>query len=159
MTDTTTFGDCRPAEILLVDDSRTDVMLTEEGLRDAKIHNQLHVVGDGLEAMAFARKEGQYADAPRPDLILFRLYMENDFETIRAMVEAMWEVDEVWRTSLVPLVPPFYRWDRMQVGHAPCSPGVHITWPVDFEQFAEVVQSIDGLWFTVVTLPSERLEP
>ena len=65
----------RPIEILLVEDSSTDVMLTKEALQYAKMRNNLHVARDGVEAMAFLRKEGKYADVPRPDLILLDLNM------------------------------------------------------------------------------------
>src|SRR5436305_1569148 len=65
----------RPIEILLVEDSATDVMLTEEALAHVKLRNNLHVVKDGVEAMAFLRHEGQYGASPRPDLVLLDLNM------------------------------------------------------------------------------------
>ncbi|MCX7827373.1 MAG: response regulator, partial [Verrucomicrobiae bacterium] len=66
---------CKPIEILLAEDNPGDVRLTREALKDAKVHNRLHVVPDGFEALTFLRQEGRYADAPRPDLILLDLNM------------------------------------------------------------------------------------
>ena len=57
----------RPAQILLVEDSPSDVRLTRDALREAKVLNELHVVGDGEEAMDFLRRAGSWADAPRRD--------------------------------------------------------------------------------------------
>ena len=62
-----------PIKVLLVEDNPGDVRLTMEAFKDGKVHNEMNVVGDGVEAMAFLRKEGKYADAPRPDLILLDL--------------------------------------------------------------------------------------
>lgn len=140
----------RPIEILLADDSSTDVMLTEEALDHARVRNHLHVVKDGVEAMAFLRREGSYADKPRPDLILLDLNMpRKDGREVLAEVKA----DESLRMiPVVVLTTSEAQEDVLSVYglHANC----YITKPVDFEQFANVVRAIDQFWFTVVTLPT-----
>ena len=66
-------GECRPIEILMVEDNPGDVRLAVEALREGKVRNHMHTVEDGEEALAFLRRQGQYAEAPRPDLILLDL--------------------------------------------------------------------------------------
>ena len=140
----------RPIEILLVEDSASDAMLTEEALEHAKVRNHLHVVKDGVEAMAFLRQERQYSDVPRPDLILLDLNMprKNGGEVL-AEVKAD---DNLKQIPVVVLTTSKAQEDVLQVYdlHANC----YITKPVDFEQFANVVQAIDNFWFSVVTLPA-----
>ena len=139
----------RPIEILLVEDSSTDVMLAELALKHAKVRNNLHVAKDGVEAMAFLRQEGQYADKPRPDLILLDLNMpRKDGREVLTEVKA----DEDLRTiPVVVLTTSKAQEDVLKAYglHANC----YISKPVDFVQFANVVQAIDNFWFTIVTLP------
>lgn len=142
----------REIEILLVEDSATDVMLAEEALEHAKVRNHLHVVKDGVEAMAFLRQEGQYADLPRPDLMLLDLNMpRKDGREVLAEVKA----DESLRTiPVVVLTTSQAQQDVLEAYglHANC----YISKPVDFEQFANVIRAIDQFWFTVVTLPTSN---
>jgi two-component system response regulator len=140
----------RPIEILLVEDSATDVMLAEEALEYAKMRNNLHVVKDGVEAMAFLRKERQYAEVPRPDLILLDLNMpRKEGREVLAEVKAD---DDLKNIPVVVLTTSQAQEDVLQAYglHANC----YISKPVDFEQFANVVRAIDQFWFTVVTLPT-----
>jgi two-component system response regulator len=140
----------RPIEILLVEDSSTDVMLAEEALEAAKMRNNLHVVKDGVEAMAFLRKEGKYADAPRPDLMLLDLNMpRKDGREVLSEVKAD---DDLKTIPVVVLTTSQAQEDVLKAYglHANC----YISKPVDFEQFMNVVQAIDQFWFTVVTLPT-----
>ncbi len=142
--------DSRPIEILLVEDSATDVMLAEEALEEAKMRNNLHVVKDGVEALAFLRKEGKYADVPRPDLMLLDLNMpRKDGREVLAEVKAD---DELKQIPVVVLTTSQAQEDVLKAYglHANC----YISKPVDFEQFANVVRAIDQFWFTVVTLPT-----
>ena len=142
----------RPIEILLAEDSATDVLLAEEALEHAKMRNNLHVVKDGVEAMAFLRKEGKYADAPRPDLILLDLNMpRKDGREVLAEVKAD---DDLKTIPVVVLTTSQAQEDVLKAYglHANC----YISKPVDFEQFTNVVQAIDQFWFTIVTLPTER---
>ncbi len=142
----------RPIEILLADDSVTDVMLAEEALEHAKVRNNLHVVKDGVEAIAFLRQEGQYADKPRPDLILLDLNMpRKDGREVLTEVKA----DESLRAIPVVVLTTSQAQEDVLSSyglHANC----YITKPVDFEQFTNVVRAIDQFWFTVVTLPTSE---
>ena len=140
----------RPIEILLVEDSSTDVMLAEEALDRAKMRNNLHVVKDGVEAMAFLRREGPYANVPRPDLVLLDLNMpRKDGREVLAEVKAD---DDLKYIPVVVLTTSQAQADVLRAYglHANC----YISKPVDFEQFTDVVRAIDQFWFTVVTLPT-----
>lgn len=140
----------RAIEILLVEDSATDVLLAREALGEAKVRNNLSVVKDGVEAMAFLRKEDPYTEAPRPDLILLDLNMPR-----REGREVLAEVkvdDDLKQIPVVVLTTSQAQEDVLQAYglHANC----YITKPVDFDQFSQVVRAIDQFWFTVVTLPT-----
>ncbi len=139
----------RPIEILLVEDSATDVMLTEEALEHAKMRNNLHVTKDGVEAMAFLRKEGKYADVPRPDLILLDLNMPR--KDGREVLTEVKTDDDLKYIPVVVLTTSQTQEDVIKAYglHANC----YISKPVDFDQFANVVRAIDQFWFTIVTLP------
>lgn len=142
----------RPIEILLAEDSATDVLLAEEALEHAKMRNNLHVVKDGVEAMAFLRKENKYADAPRPDLILLDLNMPR--KDGREVLTEVKSDDDLKSIPIVVLTTSQAQEDVLKAYglHANC----YISKPVDFEQFTNVVQAIDQFWFTIVTLPTER---
>jgi two-component system, chemotaxis family, response regulator Rcp1 len=141
----------RPVEILLVEDSPGDVRLTREALREGKVRNHLSVVIDGVEALAYLRREGRYADAPRPDVILLDLNLpRKDGREVLAEVKA----DE--RFKRIPVVILTTSRDEQDVLrsydlHANC----YITKPVDLDQFIAVVRSIETFWLTVVTLPED----
>src|SRR4028118_991893 len=140
----------RPIEILLVEDSATDVMLAEEALAEAKVRNNLSVVKDGVEAMAFLRKEREYSEVPRPDLILLDLNMpRKDGREVLTEVKAD---DNLKFIPVVVLTTSQAQEDVIRAYglHANC----YISKPVDFEQFANVVRAIDQFWFTIVTLPT-----
>jgi len=135
--------------ILLVEDNPGDVRLTVEGLKEAKIRNKLYVVEDGVEAMAFLHKEGKYSFAPRPDLILLDLNLPK--KDGREVLEEIKQDPALKIIPVVILTSSKSEQDVLQSYklHANC----YITKPVDFEQFKNVVLSIDEFWFTVVTLP------
>ena len=141
----------KPIEILMVEDSPTDVLLTREALEHAKVLNHLHVVEDGVQAMAFLRKQGPYADAPRPGLILLDLNLpKKDGREVLAEVKA----DE--DLKVIPVVALTTSRAEEEVLRAyKLHVNCYITKPVDFANFAEVVRSIQQFWFTVVTLPPE----
>lgn len=140
----------RPVEFLLAEDNPGDVRLTKEALRESKISNNLNVVPDGVEAMAFLRREGKYADAPRPDVILLDLNLpKKDGREVLAEVKA----DPGLR--LIPVVIITSSEAEQDVLktyelYANC----YVTKPVDLEQFIKVIQSIETFWLTIVTLPS-----
>lgn len=141
--------DGRPLEILLVEDSPSDTELTVEALREAKVRNHLSTVEDGVEAMAFLRREGEYAQVCRPDLIMLDLNLpRKDGREVLAEIKA----DEDLK-SIPVVVMTTSRADqdvlRAYNLHANC----YINKPVDFAQFLEVVRSIENFWLLLVTLP------
>ncbi len=139
----------RPAEILLVEDNPGDAELTREGLEAAKVNNNLSVVEDGMEAIAFLRREGKYADAPRPDIILLDLNLpKKDGREVLAAIKG----DENWRVIPVVILTTSKAEEDILKSYK-LNANSYITKPVDFAGFAEVVRAIDNFWFSVVVLP------
>jgi CheY-like chemotaxis protein len=139
----------KPVEILLVEDNPGDVRLTVEALKEAKVRNNLHVAENGVEAMAFLRQEGEYADAPRPDVILLDLNLpKKDGREVLAEIK---EDPDLRRIPVVILTVSQAEEDILKTYdlHANC----YITKPVDLDQFLTVVRSIEDFWLTVVRLP------
>ena len=139
----------RRIEILLVEDDPGDVVMTREAFKDYKLHNQLHVVDDGVEAMAFLRNEGVYAERPRPDLVLLDLNLPK--MDGREVLEAIKSDPELASIPVVVLTTSENEDDvlRSYSLHA----NAYVTKPVDFERFIEVVRQIDDFFVTVVRLP------
>lgn len=139
----------KPIAILLVEDNPGDQRLTREALNEGKIRNTLHIVEDGVEALAFLRREGKYADAPRPDLILLDLNLpKKDGREVLAELKA----DPVLRRIPVVILTTSQA-ERDIVATYDLQANCYVTKPVDLEQFIHVVQSIEEFWFSVVTLP------
>ena len=139
----------KPIEILLVEDSPGDVRLAQEALKDSKIVNTLHVVGDGVEAMAFLRREGKYQGVPRPDLVLLDLNLpRKDGREVLAEVKAD---PDLRRIPVVILTVSKAEEDVLKTYnlHANC----YITKPLDLDQFIKVVKAIEDFWLTIVKLP------
>jgi two-component system response regulator len=139
----------RSIEILLVEDSPTDVLLTKRALSDARFINRLHVVEDGVKALAFLRKEPPYADAVRPDLILLDLNLpKKDGREVLADIK---EDDELKVIPVIVLTTSRAEEDivRSYRLHANC----YITKPVDFDSFIDAISTLEKFWFAVVTLP------
>jgi CheY-like chemotaxis protein len=141
----------KPVEILLVEDNPGDIRLTREALRDNKIRNNLSVARDGVEAIAFLRRAGQYADAPRPDIILLDLNLPR--KDGREVLEEIKQDDDLKRIPVVVLTTSSDEADVLTSYnlHANC----FITKPVDLERFIHIVKSIEGFWFQIVKLPPE----
>jgi two-component system response regulator len=141
-----------PIEVLLIEDSPGDVRLTREALKDAKVHISLHVASDGVEAMAFLERQGKFADAPRPDLILLDLNLPK--KDGREVLKDIKESATLGSIPVVILTTSASEADilRSYKLHANC----YITKPVDLDGFLKVVQSIDSFWLSVVKLPRER---
>ena len=139
----------KPVEILLVEDNPGDVRLTKEALKDGKMQNNLNIVGDGEEAMAFLKRQGPYAHAPRPDLILLDLNLPKK-DGRETLVEIKQE-ESLKRIPVVILTTSTAEKDILKTYdlHANC----YINKPVDFDQFINVVRSIEDFWFTIVKLP------
>jgi chemotaxis family two-component system response regulator Rcp1 len=142
--------DAMPIEILLVEDSPGDVRLTREALRDAKVHNNLHVAADGLEATSFLWRKGQHANVPRPDLILLDLNLpKKGGREVLAEIKADPDLKSI---PVVILTTSAAEEDilRSYQLHANC----FITKPVDLDQFMKVVKTIDNFWLAIVKLPT-----
>ena len=142
-------GRATPVEILLVEDNAGDVRLTREALREGKVYNNLHWAKDGVEALEFLKREGMYADAPRPDIILLDLNLpKKDGREVLAVIKGD---DQLKQIPVVVLTTSKAEEDvlRSYALHANC----YITKPVDLDKFILVVKSIDRFWLTVVTLP------
>jgi chemotaxis family two-component system response regulator Rcp1 len=144
-------GRLRPIEILLVEDNPGDVRLTVEALREGRVPNNLHVASDGVEALEFLRRAGQFANAPRPDMVLLDLNLpRKDGREVLAEIKAD---PELRRIPIVVLTTSQAERDVLQSYnlHANC----YITKPVDIDAFFATVRSIDSFWLAVVRLPSE----
>lgn len=138
-----------PIEILLVEDNPGDVRLTKEALKEDKIINNLHLAKDGIEAISFLRREGEYANAVRPDLILLDLNLPK--KDGREVLTEIKKDEGLRRIPVVVLTTSRAEEDiiRTYDCHANC----YITKPVDFEQFINVIKSIEDFWLSVVKLP------
>jgi chemotaxis family two-component system response regulator Rcp1 len=141
----------RPVEILLVEDNPGDVRLTREALQEGKVRNHLSVAADGVEALAFLRREPPHGDAPRPDLILLDLNLPK--KDGREVLEAIKADPSLRNIPVVVLTSSQAEQDILRVYglHANC----YVTKPVDFDQFIHVVKTIEEFWFTIVKLPPE----
>lgn len=141
-----------PIEILLVEDSPSDTDLTVEALSAAKVSNRLSIVDDGEKALAFLRREGPYADAPRPDLILLDLNLpRKDGREVLSDIKADEQLRDI---PVVVLTTSAADQDVLHAYalHANC----YITKPVDFQKFLEVVKAVETFWLTVVSLPPKE---
>lgn len=139
----------RLVEILLVEDNYGDVRLAQEALKESKVRNNLHVVEDGVEALAFLRREGKYAEAVRPDLILLDLNLpRKDGREVLMEIKAD---DLLKHIPVVVLTVSEAEEDVLKSYslHANC----YISKPIDLDQFLKVVMSIEDFWLTIVRLP------
>jgi chemotaxis family two-component system response regulator Rcp1 len=144
----------RPIEILLVEDNPGDIRLTKEALKEAKVLNTLTVVQDGVDALTCLRRQGQYADAKRPDLILLDLNLPR-----KDGREVLAEIKNDEALKFIPVVILTTSQDEQDVLksyglHANC----YITKPVELEQFISVVKAIEDFWLGIVILPSGEKE-
>jgi CheY-like chemotaxis protein len=139
----------RPIEILLVEDSPSDTELTLEALKDFKVRNHVSVVEDGVQAMQFLRRQGPYAQAPRPDLIMLDLNLpRKDGREVLADIKGDEDLKPI---PIVVLTTS--RADQDILRAYQLNANCYINKPVDFNQFLEVVRSIESFWLYVVTLP------
>ena len=137
-----------PIEILLVEDNKPDVRLTIEALKDTKVRNRIHVASDGVEAMAFLRREGAHAQAPRPDLILLDLNLPR--KDGREVLEEIKHDDALRHIPVVILTTSQAEQDITQSYRLRAN--AFVTKPVDLEQFLTVVKSIERFWLEIVKL-------
>ena len=139
----------KPIDILLIEDNPGDVRLTIEGLKEGKVLNNLSVMSNGVEAMVFLRREGTYANAPRPELILLDLNLpRKDGREVLAEIK---NDDNLKCIPVVILTSSQAEQDIVKSYnlHANC----YITKPVELDQFLGVIKNIEQFWLTVVKLP------
>ena len=148
MTDTTHESE---VDILLVEDNAGDIKLTRKAFENAALRNDIDVVTDGVEALRYLRREAEYADAPRPDLVLLDLNLpkKNGDEVL----EAIKSDDSLSRIPVVVLTSSEAEEDIVRTYdlHA----NAYLTKPVTFGGFTDVVDQIEGFWFKVVKFPPE----
>lgn len=139
----------RPVEILLVEDNPGDVHLTMEAFKEAKVRNNISVADDGMKAMAFLRHEGEYKNAPLPDLILLDLNLPR-----KDGREVLAEIRQDPKLTRIPVVIMTTSQAEEDIAkaydlHVNC----YISKPMDLDQFIKVTRSIEDFWLTVVKLP------
>jgi CheY-like chemotaxis protein len=140
----------RVIDVLLVEDDEGDVLMTREAFEYYKIRNRLHVVSDGEQALQFLHREGQYADAPRPGLILLDVNLPR-----RSGLEVLAELkqdDELLTIPVIMLTTSQAEEDivRSYSLHA----NAFVSKPVDFERFIDAIRQIDTFFLTLVKLPA-----
>jgi two-component system, chemotaxis family, response regulator Rcp1 len=140
----------RPIEILLVEDNPGDARLTEEALKEGKVRNNLHHVCDGVEAMHFLERRGEYKEKPRPDLVLLDLNLPR--KDGREVLADMRKNPELKTIPVVVLTTSEAEQDVVRT-YELCA-NCYITKPVDLEKFITIVRSIEDFWLTIVRLPS-----
>ena len=139
----------KAVNILLVEDNPGDVRLTLEALKEGKVRNHLSVVGDGVEALAFLLREGNYAKAPRPDLILLDLNLPK-----KDGREVLLEIKYYEHLKHIPVVVLTTSNAEKDIHRAyELYANCYITKPVDFDQFTKVLRSFEDFWLTIVKLP------
>lgn len=141
----------RPIEILLVEDSPADVVITQDALAEARVLNTIHVVEDGVEALAYLRQQGPYGDAQRPDLILLDLNLpRKSGREVLAEIKADPALKRIPVVVLTTSRAEEDVWNAYDL-HTNC----YVVKPLDFAAFVQAVQSIRQFWLSVVTLPGE----
>ena len=138
-------------EVLLVEDNEGDIELTREALKSAKVHNRLNVVRDGIEAMEYLRRQGRFARAVRPDLVLLDLNMPR--KNGREVLAEIKGDPDLRSIPVVILTTSEAEQDILKAYELAAN--CYITKPVDFAQFLDVVKSIEGFWMSVVRLPPQ----
>jgi CheY-like chemotaxis protein len=137
-------------DVLLVEDDPGDVLITREAFADNKVHNRLHVVNNGVDAMAFLHREGEYAEMPTPDLILLDLNLPRmDGREVLAAIKA----DELLRLIPVVVLTTSDSDDDVAKSYS-LHANAYVTKPVDFDRFIAVVRQIDDFFVSVVRLPN-----
>ena len=139
----------RSCEVLLVEDNPSDVYLTEVAFRRGPAESQIHVVEDGIQAMAFLRRELPYGSAPRPDVVLLDLNLPR--KDGHKVLQEIKSDPDLAKIPVIVLTTSTAQADilRCYENHANC----YIAKPVDFDQFERVVREIESFWFNIATLP------
>jgi CheY-like chemotaxis protein len=139
----------RPIEVLMIDDNMGDIRLAQEAFKEGKLLNNISFVMDGVEALAYLRREGKYADARCPDLILLDLNMPK--KDGREVLKEIKQDPVLRRIPVVVLTTSEAEQDIVKTYelHANC----YVNKPVDLERFIKVIKSLECFWFTIVKLP------
>ena len=142
----------RPVEILLVEDNPTDVMMLRAALKQSQVQNNLSVAGDGVEAIAFLRRQGVYADAPRPDLILLDLNMpKKDGREVLAEIKTDPDL------MLIPVIVLTTSGSEEDIlGSYALHANSYVVKPISFARFVEMIQTLGKFWFQTVTPPPKK---
>jgi CheY-like chemotaxis protein len=139
-------------DILLVEDNPGDVRLTKEALKDAKVLNDVHVAQDGVEAMQFLHREGPYANAPVPDMILLDLNLPR-----KDGREVLAEIKEDPKLKRIPVVVlTTSKADEDIIRTYNLHANAYITKPVDLSRFIEIMHTLEQFWFSIVKLPPKE---
>jgi len=141
----------RPKDILLVEDNPGDVRLAQEAIRDAKVLFNLHVVGDGVEAMAFLRRQDKYADVRRPNLILLDLNLpvKNGFEVLA-------EIKADAGLKNIPVIIFSVSKSEVDIRRAyDLQANCYIVKPADLHGLIVIIKALDDFWLTTATLPEK----
>ena len=142
-------SEARVINVLLVEDDPGDVLMTREAFEEY-LHNRLDVVNDGAEAIAYLRREGEYADAPRPDLILLDLNLpRRDGREVLAEVKA-----DVNLRTIPVIVLTTSQADEDVLKSYQLHANAYVTKPVDFDGFIDAIRQIDHFFVSVVQLPT-----
>ena len=142
----------KPVDILIVEDNEGDARLIKEVLYDSKILTNLHVVSDGLQALDFLKKKGEFAHKPRPDLIILDLNLpKKDGREVLAEIKTDLDLKKI---PVVIMTISQAEEDILKSYslHANC----FVTKPIDLNQFIKVVKSIEEFWFSIVKLPPKE---
>lgn len=139
-------------EILLVEDSEPDILLTEEAFSESKVKNHLNVVRDGEEALQFLRREGEYADAPRPDVILMDINMprKNGLEVLEEI-----KADPELRPIPVLILTTSQADEDVRRSYSGHASG-YVVKPVGFENFLQAIRAFEEFWLTFVRFPTRQ---
>jgi chemotaxis family two-component system response regulator Rcp1 len=142
-----------PINVLLVEDNPADIRLTREAFKDGKIQNSLSIVMDGEEALLFLRKKNKYASAPDIDIVLLDLNLPK-----KDGREVLAEIKQDAELKLIPVIILTTSSAEQDIlntysNHANC----YIMKPVDFNQFMNVVRTIEQFWLTIVKLPTQTI--
>ncbi|MDP1557911.1 MAG: response regulator [Nitrosomonas sp.] len=143
----------RPINILMAEDNPTDVMLTKEALASSKIISELHIVDDGVEAIAFLYQQGKYIHVPRPDLILLDLNMPR-----KSGLEVLAELKQNMSLKSIPVIILTTSNSDEDIAEAYGHyTNCYIRKPMDFDSFIQIIQSVQHFWFQIVTLPTKSI--
>ncbi len=141
--------DIKPVEILLIEDNPVDVRMTQEAFKDYRVANNLHVVTDGEAGMDFIRRRGEYANAPRPDLILLDLNLPK--KDGREILDEIKSDDHLRAIPVIVLTTSDLDEDMM--GSYCHQANAFITKPIEFDDFVNMMRTTGDFWLTFVRLP------